>query len=597
MTIVKLAPHIASRIAAGEVIERPVSVVKELLENSVDSGATRVNISISNGGVRSIVVDDDGSGIAFEELPLAIDRHATSKIRSLEDLEAINTLGYRGEALSSIATVSRMDIRSRREEDGGGCLVVEGGQIKTHISQNCQKGTRIQVNDLFFNLPARRKFLKSASGEFRRISRIVQDYGIAYPEIAFTLTHDGKKSYTSPGGVNRTELLRRIWGEDPEILHSEKNKGVYRTQIWWQRFANGKRLSLTCFVNGRRIENSTIRAAILSGESNSGGNWMVYIDVPPEEIDVNIHPAKTEVLFRHGGDLFESVRNAVAGLERKTVAMPSFKNESPGFIDRPESIKRNSFIEKTGPPYFKDRDVAKNNFCRVEEPVFFTEQEDVTPENIFLPLKKNFTSHETAFIPMGSDESRDKEMSSVDSEAIYMGQLASGYLLFDHDGLVVMDPHAAHERINFELIKTRAVDHRVVQRLTLSLDLPPSLAEDVQDKFKELEKLGFEISERDGVLQLSGIPEAIGSYGVSPVDALRAATYSLKENGEDGLWLKWATLACKASVKITSSLSEREALQLLKDLERCNVPSICPHGRPTMLRMDKNKLDRHFGRS
>lgn len=564
MKIKRLPPDVAMRIAAGEVVERPVSVVKELMENSLDAGARRISVWAVQGGRVSLVVEDDGRGIDKEDLTLAVESHATSKISSLEDLEVIGTLGYRGEALSSIAAVSRLDIRSRTESSPeGGWIKAEGGQVSSQGAQNCKVGTRVQVDDLFFNLPARRKFLKTPVAEMRRISRLIQDYSVAYPEVAFALYSDDKLTYSTSGSSDRKSVLERLWGGEPEIRFSTVGRGCYTVTLWWQEAPRTSRMSLMAFVNGRRIDEPTIKAAIASSETNSSGNWAAWIETPPEEVDVNVHPAKTEVLFRHGGDLFASVRDC---------AMSIRGDKKPSIPYSPEPPKA---------PRVPVHDRG-SLFTRLE-PLKLAPSPRVSQVTKELPVHRELPRPE----------------GPKDEDVAFLGQLTSGYLLFDSRGdLVIMDPHAAHERINFERIRGSMIDGARSQRLAVELPLPPSLQGDCEEHLDRLQSLGFDFSRSQGVMALSHIPDIPGGADISPLVLLRSSLVGMDGDRvvREVIWLKWATMACKASVKLTGKISPGEAMALWRGLDE-NTVAACPHGRPATIRMSPGDMASRFERS
>ncbi|MCF4150405.1 DNA mismatch repair endonuclease MutL [Dethiosulfovibrio sp. F2B] len=585
MTIHRLPQTVAMRIAAGEVVERPISVVKELMENSLDAGSSRISVSVIQGGRLSIVVEDDGCGITREDLPLAVESHATSKICSIEDLEAIATLGYRGEALASVAAVSRLDIRSRtNQEDSGSWLRMEGGGSPEVDEQNCRVGTRVQVDDLFFNLPARRKFLKSARAELRRVTKVVQEFSVAYPSVAFILNSDGKKIYETQGTRDRVDVLKGLWGNEPEILTSSGARGPYSVTLWWQRISKVSRVSVMAFVNGRRVEDGTIRAAISSGETHPGGNWAVWIETPPDEVDVNVHPAKTEVLFRHGGDLFAAVRDGAVSMKGRTLpewkSRPFPRTGSPAGAYAPKYAPKGEALFRGVEPFPSSSGSGGDT-----RPRSFKFSSVPAAESSFLPIREQVSD------PVEVDEG---------PHISYLGQLNSGYLVFDDGGdMVLMDPHAAHERINFERIKKRCSSGYGTQHLAAPVHLPPTMASEVDHREERLVSVGFVFSVGDGETTLEGIPDVPGCSSVSPVDMLRTTIASLSENTDTGeiMWLKWATLACKASVKLTWKLSREEAVALWRDLTHCETPSACPHGRPAVLRLSSEKMASHFERS
>ncbi|PIE54960.1 MAG: DNA mismatch repair protein MutL [Dethiosulfovibrio peptidovorans] len=575
MKIHQLSQSVAMRIAAGEVIERPVSVIKELVENSLDAGARRIVVSTVQGGRLSMMVEDDGGGIPLEDLPLAVERHATSKILSLEDLESIDTLGYRGEALASMAAVSRLDIRSRAEgKSTGGWLRVQGGGPISVEEQNCRPGTRVQVDDLFFNLPARRKFLKSSGAELRRISRLLQELSVANPDVAFVLHSDERKVYESSGGGNRLSVLRRLWGDEPPVSTASGAQGPYRVTVWWQRLASS-RISLMAFVNGRRIDDGTIRAAVSSGETHPGGNWAVWIETAPSEVDVNVHPAKAEVLFRRGSDLFAAVREAAA----------SMKNDCPVWFDgnTSRSPTDHAPLQVASPSRYAAPPRGESLFRRIE-PFPATES-----HQLFEPTEKE--SHPSV--------KRDTPPSDALPSPVYMGQLTSGYLLFDDRGdLILIDPHAAHERINFETIRERCSKGYGSQLLAVPIELPPTLSSEAEPKIDELHALAFSLDTNDGRTVLRGIPDIPKGASIPPLDLLRTTLIGLAEENQNRevIWLRWATVACRSSVKLTWSLTPEEAQVLWQRLLLCDTPSACPHGRPALFRLRSATIAAHFER-
>ena len=312
--IKRLDKDVSTRIAAGEVIERPSSVAKELIENSIDADAKNITIYLEQGGKSSFVIEDDGIGIEKEELPLALERYATSKISTIDDLETISTLGYRGEALASIAAVSHMEIRSRTSDSKmGGLIRCDCGTITLHTDNPCLRGTRIQVDDLFCNLPARRKFLKTASAELRRIIQIVNDYALIHPELTFRLFSDGKKILERLPVKDVSAALELRWGE-AQIYYSETVSGHASARLWWNPIADSRRVVISLFVNNRRVQDATVRAAICGGDSTAYGEWLALVNIPPEQVDVNIHPTKEEVRFRRSQDIFKLIYDAARNI-------------------------------------------------------------------------------------------------------------------------------------------------------------------------------------------------------------------------------------------------------------------------------------------
>ncbi len=605
MSIHRLSPELAKKIAAGEIIERPLSVVKELIENSIDAGAAQINVELIQGGKVLISVADDGSGIAPDELPLALEKHATSKISSDEDLEAILTLGYRGEALASISAVSDLELYSRRHDlPSGALLLSKEGEVSVSES-TLPPGTRVTVKDLFYNLPARRKFMKSAQAECRRILHLMQDYGLAYPAIAFRLINDGKKLFQSYGSGDVTSLLRQLWGEEPEIRQAEQNNGSSQVKIWWQDCGASSRFQLTVFMNGRRISDGTIRSAVLFHPWANRGNWFLFLTMPPEDVDINVHPTKSEVLLRRSGEVFDLVRKGVEQLSKGFSPMNLSKIGKPSLP--PEGGTKESSLSFRTTAWSQQYKVPKERdpFSRVTAPQFRVSSGRASvlmdsPDE--LPSSQAFQSRERAPLVEGEEISsaflteplsyQGQESGGIFS---FLGQLTSGYLIFeDSEGLLIVDPHAAHERIFFEKIRSACSGLDGLEPLVVPIPLPPSLREEALFYREDLEELGMKI-DADGNLKC--LPVHAKGLNMAPLDLLRGALGALEDKGDSRPFRdRWALRACKSSVKLTTSLEPVEAIELLEELRRCEQPNACPHGRPTILRLDKNALGRHFGR-
>jgi len=581
MNIRRLPRELADKIAAGEVIERPASVVKELIENAIDAFPTKINVQILHGGKTRIVVQDDGSGINCEDLELAVERHATSKLETENDLMEIRTLGYRGEALSSISAVSRFEIRTRiNQQTEGCCLRCEPGSPPVLSPINTPWGTRVQVDDLFFNLPARRKFLSSAIGEFRRISKLVKQFAVAYPETGFTLTSDGRDIFSSNAGNDRKTLLRKIWDNDGELRSDVLSLDDLAIESWYQPL-EGRRLNIWTFVNRRIVNDSTLRSAVHSVNSKLSGNLVLFLQVPPGKIDVNIHPAKTEIRYRNNRDIFELTRRSVQQLltQIEQITVTSGFTPSEGLSS--ETMKtscssdhyhyRNSFDSPVG---------LQNLFSRVSSPSF----SDTRQNNIL-------------------QQEGPEDLSGEIQDLSYMGQVSSGYLLFDGAGdLVIVDPHAAHERINFEFLREHLKDIDESQRLNPPIILENSISDLVRGYLEELEKWGFLFQEQDnGVFSLTAIPVILNNFAAGPQFFLE----SLLEDWENGRgsWIdnailaKWASIACKRSIKLNQRVTPSEARELLNRLGKCTNPLFCPHGRPVLLKISEKELEKHFRRT
>jgi DNA mismatch repair protein MutL len=577
MTIKKLDRNVSLRIAAGEVIERPASVAKELIENSIDAGAKNISLAIEQGGKVSFVIEDDGCGIPFNELPLAVERYATSKISVLDDLEHISTLGYRGEALASVASVSHMEIRSRYHgEERGGVIRCDGGKITLHSEISCQQGTRIQVDDLFFNLPARRKFLKTASAELRRILQIVNDYAIIRNDITFRVVSDGKKILEQLSTASIDETLKKRWGQEANILYSQSKIESIAAMIWWNPLPDSRRVSITTFVNQRRVKDSTIKAAVCASDAAAYGEWLVVIDMPPELVDVNIHPAKEEVRFRHSQDIFKIVYDNVQSILTNRFS-PNVSNTviAPSDYDVPINAQMHMQFENSiGHP-----DTRKN----------------VTNDAIYNNAASRVASGascETIYTPAQNKSTRGIGPSR------YIGQTARGFLLYDfQDGLAILDPHAAHERILYEQIKKAFENGMSIQNLAIAVEIPAAILAEVVTELDILKSLGFIIKNN----KLTGVPLLQGHGKLAPIDMLRSTLRGIETENDPAkrdreVWWRLARLACKDAVKLGAHIEPEEAEALLARLGSCEMPFVCPHGRPTVFIIDNKKLEEMFER-
>ncbi|MBQ6774343.1 MAG: ATP-binding protein [Synergistaceae bacterium] len=570
--IKELPERVWTRIAAGEVVERPASAVKELVENSLDAHASQVRVSLFDGGRQRIIVQDNGTGIAFDELPLALMYHATSKISEISDLENIMTLGYRGEALASIASVADVEIRSReRNSESGGLIRTHDGRISEHIEINCSVGTRIQVDNLFEALPARRKFLKSAAGELRRAAVFLREYAVCNPSIAFYLEHDNKEIFSTEGTGDKQRVLSKIWGEGAEIQNTIIQSGHLSLECWFQSKAGiaSSRSDIIAFVNGRAVNDPVIKSAVTQGARELSGNWALFFTLEPSLVDVNIHPAKSEIRFRYPNEIYHAMKEAVNKLGSP---MPEIFQEVQNIeIESPSPVPEIKIKthEMTREP------AMNNNYSRPEpvKPVIENIQREIFLDDFYTPQEP---------------------------EINYLGQTSGGYLIYDNfDGIILMDPHAAHERVNYERIKALADSSNNMQKLLIPVLLHPTLALEAHEYSQELNNAGFELANTSQGIELRGVP-ALPEGEPEPESLLRASINALKNNHDPDtkniLWRTWATMACKASVKLTTKLTREEAISLWEKLHECKQPFVCPHGRPTMINITNQDLTKQFGR-
>jgi len=570
--IKELPEKVASKIAAGEVVERPVSVVKELIENSIDAGALTIAVRVQDAGKKLIEVQDDGAGIPQAEVLTAIKRYATSKITTIDDLDHISTLGFRGEALASICSVSRMQINTRvSEELNGITLNLEGGQETSKLKTGNPVGTTISVEDLFFNVPARKKFLKSDTTERRLISELIAEYAIIYPSKSFRLEMERKLVFQSSGNGNQREVLSQIYDLNTAKQLLKINFRIADIQINGfispLGITRSNRKEIRFSVNGRRINNSMLISAVARAFH---GYLMVgrfpiahlFINLPADQYDVNVHPTKAEIKFREEKKLFSAVHSAV----RKTIA---------AYFPVPELPDNLWESKKGGNPSGLGKENVQGGFLKTT----FSRIGENIPENGQL-----------------------HEEESTHSILRLIGQLGKTYLAAEGpDGLYLIDQHAAHERILYEKMLSRQ-NGKLPSQLLLQpavAEIPPGLDEVLKTRQPILESLGFSIENfGPGTIKIISIPSLL--VHMNPVEALLSSIEPDEEDKEfidSKIEAQIITKICKkAAVKGGQTLSRIEQEELLRNLEACQSPRTCPHGRPTMIHLSVGTLEKQFGR-
>lgn len=577
MPIRVLPDEVASAIAAGEVVERPASVVKELVENALDAGATEIAIRVEGGGRKLVEVADDGQGISTDEIELALARYATSKLDSADDLAAIRTLGFRGEALASIAAVARLELVSRAEgEEVGRRLMVEGGKRTGSESIGAPAGTVVKVRDLFYNVPARQKFLKTEATERRRINELVTRYALAYPQVRFRMEHEGQSTLETPGRGDRREVLAEVYGLEraQQMIHVDPaGDAPIRVAgfISSPTLHRSNRRELTFFVNGRWVQDASLAAAVLQayhGLLMVGRYPMVvlFVEMPPEAVDVNVHPAKAEVRFRDPQAVFSVVKRAV----------------------------RATLLSEAPPP-------------EVElERGWSQEGREKTPRGVIdpswsmagdrLPAEPEGPERATRLIPA--------ERAGGDIPLLRaVGQVGTAYLVAEGpDGLYLIDQHAAHERILYERFMRARREGPVDSQSLLqpqTVELTPAEAELMEGRIEALEAIGFEVEPFGRrSYRLRAVPAMF--TGLDPERALRSVVEDFEEDEgplQNEIEAMIAARVCKrAAVKAGQVLSLEEQRRMVKELEECAAPRTCPHGRPTMIHLSVDALEKQFGR-
>ncbi|HJS17796.1 MAG TPA: DNA mismatch repair endonuclease MutL [Anaerolineales bacterium] len=594
MPIRLLSSEVASQIAAGEVIERPASVVKELLENSLDAGAQSITITIEEAGKKLIEVSDDGSGIPSAELELAVARHATSKLVRSDDLFSISTLGFRGEALASISSVSRMTITSRvQAETEGARLIVEGGVPGRLTKVAATVGTTVRVQDLFYNVPARLKFLKSDVTERRAIDQLVTRYALAYPERRFKLSDGRNVTLQTSGDGDRRSLLAALHGVDTarqmlEILSEQEGYQVSGF-ISPTSLTRSNRREITFFINGRWVHEAALTTALLQAYHTllMVGRYpmtALFLEMPPEEVDVNVHPAKAEVRFRNQDRVFSFVQRSA---RRALLAYSPVPSVAPSLWGTTRTVPSEP-PRHVGLDWSIGHDDLPAN--SEQSPVEIDRSSVVNPQSQFVN-------------PQSETVNRRSEIINRIPLLRLIGQIGATYLVAEGpDGLYLVDQHAAHERVLFEKLM---VQHEIKNISSQSLLAPvvvtltPPASRLLITQLSLLHRFGFDVEEfGPNTFQVRATPALF--MGSDPSAALRALVEDFEEDEtpfQNEIEARLAGRVCKRmAVKAGQVLSNEEQRALLADLEACASPRTCPHGRPTMIHLSVDMLERQFGR-
>ncbi len=623
-----LSDQVANKIAAGEVVERPASVVKELLENSLDAGASDIRVEAEAGGRRLIRVADDGCGMIRDDALLALERHATSKISRVEELESIATLGFRGEALPSIASVSRMVLETRAaEEEAGARIEVAGGRILSVNECVRPPGTAITVRDLFFNVPARRKFLRSEQTELAHIASLVTHYSLAHPAKSFELVHEGRKLLDAPPVLTAAERVFQVFGAEAleELIELEPRtaqEGRFALSGFISRpqVQKSNRNSIFLFVNRRLIRDRLLLHAISAAYANlmppsAFPFALLFIDCDPAEVDVNVHPSKTEVRFRASSFVHDFVRDTlrealVASRPAPAAPLPSPVPAPPRVEPQPGArLPFSEFTQAiedfrfTGIRGEAPRSVLPE--LRLSEPPGPAPRLDLSAapaaEPADLPRLRLPDTH--AAIPAGIALDVPSSMASLDDVRI-LGQLHDSFIIAaGPDGLWIIDQHVAHERILFEQFLDRLLRGRVEQQrllLPLVVTLTPAQEADYQRIAGELERAGFE-TEPFGqrTIAIKAVPADLPPAAVEQVffEILEIADAEMRRAApEDFRRSLAASLACRAAIKINMRLEPEKMEWLVRTLARTRYPMSCPHGRPVALRYSNRDILRSFHR-
>ena len=656
--IIQLSPHIANLIAAGEVVERPASVAKELLENAVDAGASKITLEIKDGGMTYLRITDNGCGMSSEDARTAFLRHATSKLRTAEDLGAIGTMGFRGEALAAIASVSRIELMTKTPGAlSGTSLTLEAGKIIEESEVGCPDGTTIIVRDLFFNTPARMKFMKSDTVEGSRVTAAVQMQALAHPEVAFQLLRDGKQVLSTPGNGGLKAAVYCVYGREcAKMVEVESRWEQYSLSGFVSKPTDSRpsRALQTFFVNNRPVKSKLLTAAFEEAYRNQimVGKFpacVLHLTLPANALDVNVHPAKTEVKFLSEKAVFDCVHYGVLGALNKTPDRPQveFKKEAPTAIippapvgrglapavpPAPEAVKaapkKNDFFRTMTPEEYKTfstalkdapqpkKEAAAATVAKIERPSNMPLREFVMTPAVQEAVKKP----ELPKLPEQPDSKVGRGLApaavsqpepEMEQETLALpevpdwrmvGELYNAYIIVEQgDNAFLIDKHAAHERILFE--KLKANQEKISSQALLSpipVRLSPSAAGELLANQAMLTELGFEIEEfGENTILLRQIPMDLGTdEAAETVETLAADLIAGKRAKPETIRDELLhTVACKAAIKAGWHNDEAELLAVVKQVMAREDLKYCPHGRPICVTLSKKQLEKQFKRT
>jgi DNA mismatch repair protein MutL len=599
-----LPPEIADQIAAGEVVERPASVVKELIENALDAGARRIAVELEQAGVGLIAVIDDGEGMHTEDAVTAFARHATSKLASVDDLGAINTLGFRGEALASIAAVSRTTLTTRRPGDLGGTRVsIAHGQLESVREVGTPVGTRVEVADLFGNVPARRKFLKAAATEVGHVSELVTRTALAWPQVGFTLRHGGRALVELAGVEEEAERVRQVFGPERAAamlpFATRAGGGLVHGWLTDSHLTLPSPRQVYTYVNRRYVRDKLVTHALMAGYSTllMHGRYpaaAVFLEVAPDDVDVNVHPAKSEVRFRRAGAVHELLAQAVQTRlrdqrrdgQRSTVAIPAQGRQMPFAI----------------PPRADAAALAGAALRLVDAPPLATEAPmpfggapapAAPPASAYRPL---------APLPDAADGgAADGFFAALRP----LGQIFDGYLVCEgRDQLVLIDQHAAHERVTFERLRAAYASGLVPRQQLLVpavVEVGPRETALLAEQVSTLDAIGFEIEPYGGgAFAVRAVPALLAE--ADAVALLRDVATDLVDVGrsrrlDEAAEAVLARLACHSAVRVGQNMGPQQMRALLGAMDAVDFSGNCPHGRPAFLVLGRNDLERWFRRT
>jgi DNA mismatch repair protein MutL len=617
MSKIRVLPEIlANKIAAGEIVERPASAVKELVENSIDAGCRAVYVQVLSGGKRFILVRDDGEGMSQDDAILAFEHHATSKLQSDDDLVAIGTLGFRGEALPSIASVSRLTLKTRQADPAavsGTEVEIQGGVMRSVKPVSWDKGSEITVRDLFFNIPARRKFLRSNDTELGHVARLITHYALVHPEIRFTLESEGRILIDAISVANVKDRIYQIFGDGflDNMAELSGQNGLVNVRGFTSRPHEQRTnpYSQFLYVNGRMIRDKVIMSAIRRAYRNCIASSaypvvILFIELPLDQVDVNAHPAKTEIRFREQSIVHDLVLSAIENALIRSASVPDFAHPVVG-----QTPPQNAYFPPamqtggTNPAHnpevfdFTSPSASPNPFQRALNYPFRE-----VPSGAFPKREDHFSMRVAPDMLFGSPQEATRPFQS--GSVRILGQLQESYIIAcDTQGLLIIDQHVAHERILYEKMAAAMISSAVESQgllVPLSLELPPHHLVLIDRIEPELSRNGFQVEHFGGSsILVRSVPAIAGDSDCRKLltEILEGLESEDRTYDMAGIRDRIAvSTACRAAIKVNMPLTIEKMQWLIDRLALTRIPTNCPHGRPVILRFSMYEIERNFGR-
>lgn len=594
-----------NKIAAGEVVERPASAVKEMAENAIDAGATKITVEIKNGGISFIRVTDNGCGIRAEEVKTAFLPHATSKIREISDLENLFTMGFRGEALASIAAVSKVELITKRKEDTlGTALSLEAGEVISESEAGCPDGTTIVVKDLFFNTPARMHFMKKDSAEAAHVTEVVQRLALGYPNISFRLINNGRETLLTPGTGDLKDVLPVIYGNEMASkmvrVDCEKDGVKVFGYISKPEISRNNRTMQNFFVNGRWIKSKEIQYSAEAGYKTmlmTGKHpvLVLSVEIPPMMTDVNVHPQKMEIKFSDEkpvtSTVFWGVQNALLAeplareVEDRKAEIKSTYQSKPFNVIETKEVPREVF----------KKEEETFDFFSSESEALFTPSEESTSTDFF---DDSFNEAEIPYVVSAPQQTTEEIIPQITDEYKVKGQIFDTYILIEHENeLLLLDQHAAHERIRYEeMIRDRQIFGQILMMPEI-INLSATDGELVMEHKETFEKLGFGIDAfGQGKYAVRQMPDDISSDSIENTVISVLELIKQNKNPEDIMDEAFFMIACKGAIKANHKMTQAELEGLVRQVLENDKIKTCPHGRPLMISFSKKYIEKEFKR-